>query len=240
MKLPCEMIEDMLPMYADGECSRESASVIDAHLQTCPECGEYLQLLRNDEEDSELTVEDLKPLQTIQNKWRQGKREAFLKGVCITVGVAVLAVAVMIGSWYASYGKYFYQLTEKMERTTQEDRFFTSSDYTTVMNGHRFEVWLPIVLSENGFARVISDSGLVLFLNVGEDGAYTYRFYMTDMDNQSWIVYLKSDLTPDFESNLFPYRSEREKQHIAQMVKEQEADIEAMLCAVHQLWGLNP
>ena len=240
MKLPCEMIEDMLPMYADDACSQESAAIIEMHLQNCPECGDYLRVLREDEVIIDPIGDDLKPLQTIQNKWKRGKRVAFVKGVCLTLGAIVLALTLIVSGWYAGYAKFYYQLTEKMERTSWEDRYFTSSDYTAVMDGYRFEVWLPIVLSENGFARVISDSGLVLFVYAGEDGTCTYRFLITDADNQSWTVYLKSDLTPDFESSLFPYRSEREKAHIAQMVKEQEADITAMLHAVYQLWGLNP
>ena len=240
MKLPCEMIEDMLPMYADDACSRETASLIESHLQSCPECSGLLQILWEDEVTIEPIGEDLKPLQAIQNKWKQGRRTAFLKGMCITLGAIVLAVAVTVGSWYTNYAKYYYRLTENMERTSQEDRFFTSSDYTVEMDGYRFEVWLPIALSENGFARVISDSGLILFLHAEDGGAYTYRFYVTDAENQSWIVYLKSDLTPDFESSLFPYRSEREKEHITQTVKEQEAEIAAMLQALYQLWGINP
>ena len=34
MKLPCKVIEDMLPMYYDKVCSQESAALVEEHLRS--------------------------------------------------------------------------------------------------------------------------------------------------------------------------------------------------------------
>ena len=126
-----------------------------------------------------------------------------------------------------------------MEQTTKEDRFYTSSDYTTEKNGYRFEVWLPIILSNSGFARVMDDDGLVMFLYPETGGNYSFWLYITDQDNESYSVYLKSDMTSDFENHQFPVRTEAQKEQITQLLIEQQADIISMLDAVQALWGID-
>ncbi len=38
MKISCEIIKDLLPLYEDGVCSEESRKVIEEHLEKCEEC----------------------------------------------------------------------------------------------------------------------------------------------------------------------------------------------------------
>lgn len=126
-----------------------------------------------------------------------------------------------------------------MDQTTKEDKFFTSSDYTIEKNGYRFEVWLPIILSNSGFVRVIDDDGLVMFLYPETGGRYSFWLYITDQDNESYSVYLKSDMTPDFENHPFPVRSESEKQKITQLLADKNEDVVSMLEEVQVLWGID-
>ena len=161
------------------------------------------------------------------------------KGICIALAALLLVTAVLTGTWYFSYAKYYYQLTRTMERTAKEDQFFTSSDYTAEKNGYRFEVWLPIILSKSGFIRVMDDDGLVMFLYPEAGGSYSFWLYITDQDNESYSVYLKSDMTPDFENHQFPVRTETQKEQIKQLLVAQHDDIVAMLDAVRALWGID-
>ena len=128
---------------------------------------------------------------------------------------------------------------QTMERTAKEDQFFTSSDYTAEKNGYRFEVWLPIILSNSGFVRVMDDDGLVMFLYPEAGGSYSFWLYITDQDNESYSVYLKSDMTPDFENHQFPVRSESEKQNITQLLAYQNEEITSMLEEIQVLWGID-
>ena len=74
MKLPCKIVEDMLPIYYDGVCSEESAMLIEEHLKNCTQCSRLLTDLHTEIEMSEKPVDDLKPLVRIQKKWKKSKR----------------------------------------------------------------------------------------------------------------------------------------------------------------------
>lgn len=238
MKLSCKVIEDMLPMYFDGVCSDESATLVKEHLKECPQCSRMLSDLQSGIDIPEKPVDDLKPLEGIQKKWKKRKWTYIRRGICITLAALLLVTAVLTGIWYFRYAKYYYQLTATMERTSKEDQFFTSSDYTAEKDGYRFEVWLPIVLNDSGFVRVMDD-GMVLFLYPEIGGSYSFWLDITDQNNQSHSVYLKSDMTPDFENHPFPVRTETQKEHITQLLIEQHDDVVAMLDAVHALWSID-
>lgn len=41
MKYPCDMIQDLLPLYLDGVCSEESKKAIEEHLAECSDCKAF-------------------------------------------------------------------------------------------------------------------------------------------------------------------------------------------------------
>lgn len=49
MKLDCHIVKDLLPLYAEGLTSAESAEDIRAHLAECPACQKELSELQNAE-----------------------------------------------------------------------------------------------------------------------------------------------------------------------------------------------
>lgn len=46
--IPCEMIQDLLPLYVDGLTSDESSRQIEAHLETCGDCRSRFQRMKED------------------------------------------------------------------------------------------------------------------------------------------------------------------------------------------------
>ena len=44
-KTECAIVQDLLPLYADGVVQTETAEWIQRHLETCPACREELQNL---------------------------------------------------------------------------------------------------------------------------------------------------------------------------------------------------
>ena len=239
MKLPCKIVEDMLPIYYDGVCSEESAMLIEEHLKNCTQCSRLLTDLHTEIEISEKPVDDLKPLLRIQKKWKKSKRVYLRTGICATLAVLVLVMTVFSGIWYFSLGKYWYQLTEVMDPIGKEDHIATSSDYVAEQNGYRFDVSLPVILSNSGFVRVMDDEGLVLFFYPETGGSYSFWFYITDEDNEAYSVYLKSDMTPDFDNHPFPVRSELEKQRVTRLIIDRKEDVISILDAVQSLWGID-
>ena len=57
MNKQCEVIRDLLPLYADDVCSETSRRLIEEHLQECPECSAVLEKLRTHEIESGLREE---------------------------------------------------------------------------------------------------------------------------------------------------------------------------------------
>ena len=57
MNMDCEVIRDLLPLYADEACSGKSRDLVEEHLQGCHECCELLDLLRQSELENDLQKE---------------------------------------------------------------------------------------------------------------------------------------------------------------------------------------
>lgn len=47
MKLSCEIVEDLLPLYEDGVCSEQSRQAVAEHLRTCEMCRKLLENSRS-------------------------------------------------------------------------------------------------------------------------------------------------------------------------------------------------
>lgn len=43
MKYPCNLIQDLLPLYYDGVCSHESSEAVENHLLECSACKKYYE-----------------------------------------------------------------------------------------------------------------------------------------------------------------------------------------------------
>lgn len=50
MTVNCDVIADLLPLYADGVCSEESTKIVEEHLKICKNCKELLSNLQDDKE----------------------------------------------------------------------------------------------------------------------------------------------------------------------------------------------
>ena len=57
MKYDCDVIRDLIPLYADDACSGKSRAMVEEHLQECPACDEMLKKIRETEIDDNLQSE---------------------------------------------------------------------------------------------------------------------------------------------------------------------------------------
>ena len=94
MKVSCEVVQDLLPLYHDGVCSKDSAEIVDAHLQDCEVCKKMLADM--DADIMPEAIEEAKPLFSIQINWNNVRRKAFLKGLAIAV---CLFLVISIGKY---------------------------------------------------------------------------------------------------------------------------------------------
>lgn len=47
MKLDCEIIKDLLPLYIDNVCSEASKTAVEEHLKECESCGKELEAMKD-------------------------------------------------------------------------------------------------------------------------------------------------------------------------------------------------
>lgn len=87
MKLPCEMVQDLLPLYHDGVCSEVSKTVVQEHLKDCQHCAIVLQNISEEVEMPKLKADEAKPLKSIKRKW---KRKTWLTGLLIGLAIFFL------------------------------------------------------------------------------------------------------------------------------------------------------
>lgn len=94
MKLSCDVIQDLLPLYHDGVCSEESKEIVEEHIGTCADCREMLRGLR--EETAPDSIDTARPLVSIRMKWNKQKRKAVFKSVAIVT----LVFTLLLGSYW--------------------------------------------------------------------------------------------------------------------------------------------
>ena len=93
MKLSCDVIQDLLPLYHDGVCSEESKTIVEEHIETCADCKDVLHRLR--EETAPDAVEAAGVLKTIGTAWKRTTKKALTKGLLI----AFLICGIFFGSF---------------------------------------------------------------------------------------------------------------------------------------------
>ncbi len=90
MRLSCEIIRDLLPLYYDKVCSKESSSLIDEHLADCPQCVDELQKLKMDFQNPTITDGKVKLMENISEKWKRDKRVSFTKGFMLVSALGAM------------------------------------------------------------------------------------------------------------------------------------------------------
>ena len=97
-KVPCEVIQDLLPLYVDDVCSPKSKLYIEEHLTGCAECRNYLASLKG--EIPMLNME-------IKNNYLQENEVKFFKKLKKEINkpkyVLVAIVFVMLVSIFATF-----------------------------------------------------------------------------------------------------------------------------------------
>ena len=96
MRLPCEMVQDLLPLYHDGVCSEVSNTLVGEHLKECDGCTRMLKKLDAEIEVPQMEADAAKPRVEIKVKWNKEKRRMLLR----CMGAAVLAFVLLVAGWW--------------------------------------------------------------------------------------------------------------------------------------------
>lgn len=118
MKLPCEIVRDLLPLYHDGVCGETSKSLISAHLEDCPDCAKALTAIAAEVAVPPLETENARPLKQLKRAWT---RKTWLRGI---VG-GLLSIVI----WFQLTQTCAVQMTAEEYQITQRCQFSNGMYY---------------------------------------------------------------------------------------------------------------
>lgn len=97
MNISCEIIKDLLPLYHDGVCSKESRAAVEEHLSHCESCKAELKAMDevlpiNNPEQNLIEADAVKSL---SRRWKKGMLKSMLKGILITLLIVIISALVL-------------------------------------------------------------------------------------------------------------------------------------------------
>ncbi|MCJ8012989.1 zf-HC2 domain-containing protein [Paenibacillus sp. KQZ6P-2] len=101
IKIKCEIINDLLPLYIDNVCSEESRRLVEEHLASCSSCTYEAQKFQSEIALSRVNFvnnqSEVKVLQSISNFWNKTRTKAFMKGLLVASLLFVIFILGYIG-----------------------------------------------------------------------------------------------------------------------------------------------
>lgn len=98
MNYSCDLIRDLLPLYCDQVCSKDSAEAVQEHIHTCEECKNiYIRMQQNLSMDNErYKKQQLASMQEVKKKIK--KRNTIFVSVGIAAGIffVIMVIRVML------------------------------------------------------------------------------------------------------------------------------------------------
>lgn len=98
MKISCEIIKDLLPLYHDGICSNDSKEMVNEHLSLCPSCMADLEAMDVEFhiDHSQHNLEDAQVVKNLSKKWKKGMSKSMIKGILYTILIIALFLLILI------------------------------------------------------------------------------------------------------------------------------------------------
>jgi len=96
MKIPCDVIKDLLPLYYDGVCAENSKKIVEEHIAECDSCRIVLEKIRDNTLDNRIKTEREN---VVGHHKKAVKRKAVFWG--ISIAVAILTLVLLLDALYS-------------------------------------------------------------------------------------------------------------------------------------------
>jgi len=149
MKIGCEIIRDLLFLYEEDGCSKESRKLVEEHLKGCKECRSYQKKMRFPEEimAEELESDSKKEEKVIRNSFRKVRRRWIASLVAVLLVLPMIGVGKMAYNEHMGWGVCFSNLDEIIE-TRQLLKLMEKGDHEAaswMMRGDYEEAYASII-----------------------------------------------------------------------------------------------
>lgn len=180
MKLSCEIIQDLLPLYVDNACSADSRKAVEEHVAQCPACRQYLQTIQQTDIIAGLTTEpEPEPIvreRVMKNGFRKLRRRWQLSVLSVFLLFPLSLVGIMGVHEYLGEGIAFTNL----------DEIFVAQRFMSLIEDQRFDEAAELLDFENKYQDIQN------VLNLQPEN-YLPSFELCTVDGESWIV--RNDLS---------------------------------------------
>ena len=189
MKISCNVIRDILPLYVENMASQDTRDLVEEHIASCENCKKRLEEMRTFEEPPVDT--DIAPLRNIQNTLRRKKLQTIIFSVMVTLVFAVVTIAYLTTPAYLSYNENAVSIIEKDDGTvllnfSEEVSGFDVNQYPAADNsGYVYDIttWETIwhqKISRNNLENTV--------LNPNGETVASIYYYNTD-GSENTLIY---------------------------------------------------
>ncbi len=102
MKYSCNLIRDLLPLYCDNVCSKESVEAVQDHISTCEECKSIFAKMQQRVslevcmDNSEYEKQQIASMQQVKGKIKKRNTVFGVIGVLIGIILVVIIIRIMV------------------------------------------------------------------------------------------------------------------------------------------------
>lgn len=129
-RVSCDVIEDLIPLYAEDMLSEDSSKLVEEHLDACEECRKYLKELQ---EMKALPIEtNTKPLIKFQQALQRKKWATIILTTFITLLIGTLTVIFITAPKYLPY-------SEEVVMVSETDSEFILVDFNEEVAGYNLQ-----------------------------------------------------------------------------------------------------
>lgn len=95
-KINCSLIKDLLPLYIDDLCSKETTEIVGNHLEICEECNKEYEALKIEPKVKPQQDNSQELIKKVNKKFGKDKKWAVIKTVSIILAVIILVSIVTL------------------------------------------------------------------------------------------------------------------------------------------------
>ncbi len=102
MRLSCEVIQDLLPLYVDEVCSDGSAELVEEHMAECEACKQTCDVMKSEGkaealvQSEEFSKQQTVSVKKVKKKWSKTKKFFLVLGIVIGAGMIFVMAQVLM------------------------------------------------------------------------------------------------------------------------------------------------
>lgn len=182
-KINCSLIKDLLPLYIDDLCSKETTEIVGNHLEICEDCNKEYETLKTEPKVKPQEDNSQELIKKVNKKFGKDKKKAVIKTISIILGIVVVISIVA-----------FFKVPPYIAQGAFRDSGVSYPD--------NYQEWEICKASEKNFTHeavdLLIDEKHGEYEVVDENGVLQFKF----VDGKKIFVYYKGyDNIPTFEED---------------------------------------